>query len=82
MRSAHQPEYLEFVSQLRRVRKAAGVTQAELARRLHKPQSFVSKAETCERRLDVVEAARWCAALKVSLSRVLPAELRAVLKDD
>jgi transcriptional regulator with XRE-family HTH domain len=36
-------------------RKEAHLTQAELARRLSRPQSFVSKVERGERRLDVVE---------------------------
>jgi transcriptional regulator with XRE-family HTH domain len=36
-------------------REAAGVTQVALARKLGKPQSFVSKFERGERRLDVVE---------------------------
>ncbi|MGN6369063.1 MAG: helix-turn-helix domain-containing protein [Phycisphaerae bacterium] len=36
-------------------RKGAGITQAELAKRLRLPQSFVSKYERGERRLDVVE---------------------------
>lgn len=36
-------------------RKGAGVTQVELADRLGKPQSFVSKFERGERRLDLVE---------------------------
>ena len=36
-------------------RKAAGLTQHALARRLKKPQSFVAKYEGGERRLDVVE---------------------------
>ena len=31
------------------------MTQVELARRLNKPQSYVSKVETFERRLDVIE---------------------------
>ena len=36
-------------------RTAAGLTQTEPARRLRRPQSFVSKYESGERRLDVVE---------------------------
>ena len=36
-------------------RKNADVTQAELSGRLKRPQSFVSKYERGERRLDVVE---------------------------
>ncbi|MBX3027065.1 helix-turn-helix transcriptional regulator [bacterium] len=36
-------------------RKAAGMTQAELAAKLRRPQSYVSKYERGERRLDVIE---------------------------
>jgi ribosome-binding protein aMBF1 (putative translation factor) len=36
-------------------RKTAGLTQANLSQRLHRPQSFVSKYERGERRLDVIE---------------------------
>lgn len=38
-----------------KAREAAGITQAELAKRLNRPQSFVSKYESAERRLDFVE---------------------------
>ena len=44
-----------FIAFIASVRKAAGVTQVELAERLGKPQSFVSKVERGERRLDVIE---------------------------
>ena len=40
---------------LREVRMEAGLTQEEVASRLGRPQSFVSKYETGERRLDVLE---------------------------
>lgn len=45
------------------VRKAAGVTQVELAERLGKPQSFVSKVERGERRVDVIEFCQVAEAL-------------------
>lgn len=80
MRAAHNPRYLEVVAALRRARKARGLTQAELADRLTKPQSYVSKVETCERRLDLIEAAEWCVALEVSLEDILPADLRQGLR--
>lgn len=44
-------------------RKAADVTQVELAERLGKPQSFVSKVERGERRLDVIEFCQVAEAL-------------------
>ncbi|MGG5890690.1 helix-turn-helix domain-containing protein [Falsiroseomonas sp. HC035] len=51
-------------------RLAAGLTQVELATRLGRPQSFVSKYETGERRLDVVEFLEIAEALSFD-----PAEL-------
>lgn len=47
--------YDRFRRLLVETRKTAGLTQAELARKLNRPQSFVSKVERGERRLDVVE---------------------------
>ena len=78
MRAVYDPQYIEFVAKLRAARKAKNFTQGELAALLRKPQSYVSKVETCERRIDVVEAARWCAVLGVSLGDVLPSRLIAV----
>lgn len=45
----------EFISFIASARKAADITQVELATRLGKPQSFVSKVERGERRIDVIE---------------------------
>lgn len=47
--------YEHFRLLLVEARKAGGISQAELAGRLSRPQSFVSKYERGERRLDVVE---------------------------
>jgi len=52
---------------LRAVRSSAGLTQAEVAERLKQPQSFVSKYESGERRLDLVELRQICKALGISL---------------
>lgn len=48
-------KYGAFCRLLTEARQGKGLTQLELARRLHRPQSFVSKYEHAERRLDVVE---------------------------
>lgn len=56
---------------LRRTRDQAGLTQAAVAERLGKPQSYVAKTEGGERRLDVVEF--------VSLARALGAEPSALI---
>ena len=53
--SAHSMAYRRFLVRLRQARTEAGLTQADVARYLGKPQSFVSKCESGERRVDVVE---------------------------
>lgn len=55
-----------LVTLLRQAREDAGLTQAIVAERLGKPQSYVAKTESGERRLDVVEF--------VTLVRALGAE--------
>ena len=57
--------YRRFRELLVAARKGAGLTQAELSSRLNRPQSFVSKYERGERRLDVVEFAGVARALGV-----------------
>jgi transcriptional regulator with XRE-family HTH domain len=53
---------------LRQMRTEAGLTQTEVAQRLGQPQSFVSKYESGERRLDVLELREVCAVVGVDLA--------------
>jgi len=48
-------EYRAFLSRLKRAREDAGLTQMQVAQKLARPQSFVSKCESGERRVDFVE---------------------------
>ena len=50
------------------VRKEAGLKQAELAEKLNSDQSFVSRYERGERRLDLIELEQICTACKISLA--------------
>jgi transcriptional regulator with XRE-family HTH domain len=54
-KSVHSSDQAAFCELMIGARKAAGLTQHALARRLNKPQSFVAKYKGGERRLDVVE---------------------------
>jgi len=53
---------------LREVRRSAGLNQVELAKKLKRPQSYVSKYEIGERRLDLIELREICLILGISLS--------------
>jgi transcriptional regulator with XRE-family HTH domain len=55
----------KFREQLIQGRRSAGLTQMDLGDRLGRPQSFVSKYERGERRLDVVEFCEVCSALDI-----------------
>ena len=54
-KSVFTTRYNQFRQLLIEARNAAALTQAGLAKRLSRPQSFVSKFERGERRLDVIE---------------------------
>ena len=54
---------------LRQIRHEAGLRQEDLAERLGRPQSFVSKYETGERGLDVLELYEVCEACGITLAR-------------
>ena len=81
MTGAHDPQYIELIARLRNARKVKKLSQKELGDLLNKPQSFVSKVETCERRLDMIEATKWCIALGISLEDALPPLLKKALED-
>lgn len=53
--SIYSERYKAFLKRLRAARKNAGLTQVEVAERLRVPQSYVSKSESGERRIDIVE---------------------------
>jgi len=53
--SIYSKEYQAFLKKLKQARKEAGFTQIKVAKLLKQPQSYVSKCESGERRVDVVE---------------------------
>ncbi len=62
-KSIYSAEYKLFLDLLRMVRERAGLTQEEVALRLGVTQSFISKCERGERRLDIIEVRAWSVAL-------------------
>jgi transcriptional regulator with XRE-family HTH domain len=68
-KSRRSNEYARFLKRLRAAREKAGLTQSAAARRLRRPQSFVSKCESGERRVDLVELAAFCRAYRLGIER-------------
>jgi transcriptional regulator with XRE-family HTH domain len=71
MKTIYSEPYEALIVQLIHARKSAHLTQQQLAVRLDKPQSFVSKYERGERRLDVIEFIRVTHALGVSGAQIV-----------
>ena len=69
---SRSPRYRAFLERLRSARHGAGLTQQEVAAKLGKPQSFVSKCESGERRVDVVELERFAEIYGKAVSYFLP----------
>lgn len=53
--SMYSKEYKQVIVRLREARADSGLTQTEVAEKLGKPQSFISKIEAGERRMDITE---------------------------
>ena len=69
--STHHRQYQALLDLLRSWRQAAGLTQSQVGERLGNTQTFISKVERGERRLDVVEFTEWCDALGLSPGEAL-----------
>lgn len=55
MSDIYSKRYQKFLKRLRKARKESALTQVEAADALEKPQSYVSKCENGERRVDIIE---------------------------
>lgn len=67
----YSDSYRHLIAILKSERERAGLTQVQLAAALDEDQSFVSRVERRERRLDAEELRRYCVALGVALSDVV-----------
>lgn len=65
------PVHRSVVASLVRARKAAGLTQRDVAARMGRPPSFVGKVESIERNLSILEFLEWVEAIGVTAEDVL-----------
>lgn len=71
MTTSYEPEYRKLLIALKEARKAAGMSQQEVADELGEHQSFVSKYENGERRLDAIELAKIATVLGTNYDKLL-----------
>ena len=71
MKSVRSPAQRVLLEAIREARKQAGLTQAEVAKRLKRPQSFVSAYESGDRRIDVLDFLRIVKALNSDPCEIL-----------
>ena len=70
-KSVHTKEYAEFVERLKKARLDVGLTQAQVAKKLDRPQSHISNVESGQQRVDVVELKRFAKIYKKSVDYFL-----------
>ena len=68
MVSVHSDAYRDMVNILKVRRFELGLSQRALAKRLNVSQSYISKVEACELKLDVIEYFNYAASLEISLN--------------
>ena len=81
-KSIHSAHYAVFLNVLREARERAGLTQVQLARKIGETQTFVSKCERGERRIDVVELRTFCQAFGLTMNQFIAALERAIRRSD
>jgi transcriptional regulator with XRE-family HTH domain len=70
--AVHTSEYKYLLGRLREARRRAGLTQVQVAKALGRPQSFVTKCELGERRIDPIDLRRFARLYRKPLSFFLP----------
>ncbi|HOX30291.1 MAG TPA: helix-turn-helix transcriptional regulator [Candidatus Paceibacterota bacterium] len=67
-KDVYEKEYKEIIQRLKQARVEAGLSQQAVAGKMGKPQSYISKIESGERRLDVAEMKKFAELYKKAVS--------------
>lgn len=81
-KSIYTDEYRVLLDLLRETRRAARLTQVQLAKKIRQSQSFVTKVELGDRRLDVIQLRTICRALGVTLPKFVAQLEERLLKPE
>lgn len=64
-------EYRKMIELLKKARIDAGLSQLDVAKKIKKPQSYISKCESSERRLDIIELKKFAVIYNKNISYFL-----------
>jgi len=68
MKTIYSPDHKKLIEKLKKARKEAGLDQIKAAKLLGKTQSYVSKAESGQRRLDIMQLKDFAKIYKKTLN--------------
>ncbi|WP_420768359.1 helix-turn-helix domain-containing protein [Parageobacillus thermoglucosidasius] len=71
MKTIFNESYNLLIECLKKERKKRNLTQAQLASLIGRDQTYVSKYERCEKRLDVIEVRTICLALGIEFTKFI-----------
>lgn len=70
MDTLYSAEYKKLIAKLTKAGATAGLTQIAVAKKLGKPQSYVSKIENCQRRVDILELKEFAQLYKADIAEL------------
>ena len=70
-KTIHNESYKNIINELRSYREKNNIKQSDLAKNIDRDQTFISKVENFERRIDVIEFIEICKQLKLSAINIL-----------
>jgi transcriptional regulator with XRE-family HTH domain len=68
VKTIHTTEYKQFITKLKQARLSARLTQKQAAKKLNQPQSYISKIETRQQRIDIIELNKFAKIYKKDLT--------------
>lgn len=69
--SVYNDDYKKLIERLKQARLDAGLSQQVVADELNKPQSYISKVESGDRRLDIIEVKEFAKLYKKKLEDLI-----------